>query len=492
MTSVFRQLTPAAGQALLTVEQMARADAATIASSITGARLMAAAGNVVYEAIVNRIPPRRTLVLAGPGNNGGDAFIVAEKLRCAGWDVRLAALAPRESLKGDAAWAASLYKGAFAPLRSGADLGDAALVIDGLFGAGLARPLEGAAQDIVRAINERRIECVAIDVPSGIHGNSGQVLGVAPRCRLTVTFFRAKPGHLLLPGRTYCGELVVGDIGIGDAVLEEIAPTVFRNGPALWRKALRKPQSQDHKYTRGAVLIVAGAGMTGASRLAAAAARRIGAGLVSILAPDAATGAVLRAGDPGVIVREGALEGALADRRFTAVLLGPGGGVDERMRRNVLLALKRGLPAVLDADALTAFGDQPSALFDAISGLCLLTPHEGEYSRLFNSIELNSDKLAKARKAAALARATVLLKGADTVVAQPDGLAAINDNAPASLATAGSGDVLAGFAAGLMAQGIDPLAAGAAAAWLHGETARQVGRGLIAEDLVTDFAHMPL
>lgn len=493
MTARLRDITAASELALLGVAQMAASDAATIAAGTPGTRLMAAAGTVACEAIVNRFPPQKTLALAGPGNNGGDAWVVAEKLRRAGWEVQVGTLVPPAALKGDAAWAASLYRGPSFLLRSAADLGEHSLIVDGLFGAGLARPLDGVARQIVDAINARGLDCVGIDVPSGVHGDTGQVLGAAPRCRLTATFFRAKPGHLLLPGRTLCGELVVGDIGTAPDALDGIAPMAFRNGPALWRQALRAPDATDHKYSRGAVLIVAGSGMTGAARLAAAAARRAGAGLVSILAPDPATAAVLRAGEPGVIVREGqSLGELLADSRVAAVLLGPGGGVTPALRAHVLAALESGRPAVLDADALTVFADRPRDLFQAISGPCLLTPHEGEYSRIFKILEKDSNKLDKAIQGARTAGATVLLKGADTVIADPAGRAIINDNAPASLATAGTGDVLAGFAAGLMAQGLTPLAAGAAAAWLHGATAKAVSRPLIAEDLVGAFAHMPL
>lgn len=475
---------------------MAASDAAAIAGGIAGRQLMAAAGNVAYEAIVNRFAPQHTLVLAGPGNNGGDGWVVGEKLRRAGWPVRVATLVPRKALKGDAAWAASVYQGEFATLHGEAALDGHTLIVDALYGAGLSRPLDGVARQIVEAINARHLDCVGIDVPSGLHGDTGQVLGAAPRCKLTATFFRAKPGHLLLPGRSLCGALVVGDIGIASGVLASVHPTTFRNGPALWRGALRLPTAADHKYTRGAVLIVAGAGMTGAARLAAAAARRVGAGLVSILAPDAATASVLRAGEPGVIVRHGeTLTQALSDARIGAVLLGPGGGVSDELRENVLAALRTGRPTVLDADALSVFADTPQALFAAVAGPCLLTPHEGEFGRIFRNIERNTNKLDKARRGAMEAGATLLLKGADTVIADPTGRAVINDNAPPSLATAGTGDVLAGMAVGLLVQGLTPLAAGAATAWLHGAAAGQasrLNRALIAEDLLQAFAHTDL
>lgn len=488
-----QDLSPARSLAVLTTGQMADADKAAMALGTPGTALMAAAGNVVFEAILNRFPPQATLVLAGPGNNGGDAYVVAEKLRRAGWPVTLASLVVQTTLKGDAARAASHYRGESVPAASIDALDQYSLIVDGLFGAGLSRPLDGEARRLIELINARGIDCVAIDVPSGLDGDSGQVLGAAPFCKLTVTFFRPKPGHLLLPGRTHCGELVIGDIGIVDSVLDGIEPTVFRNGPALWQRAWRPVSSSDHKYTRGAVLILAGAGMTGAARLAAAAARRVGAGLVSVVAPDAATAQVLRAGDPGVIVREEAFAALLDDTRLGGVLLGPGGGLSPTLRRNVLEALRRGQPTVLDADALSVFADRPADLFDAVSGPCLLTPHIGEFDRIFNGLSNYSNKLDQVRAAARLSGTTVLLKGADTVIAAPSGEAIINDNAPPSLATAGSGDVLAGFAVGLMAQGLTPVAAGAAAAWIHGAAAKRSGKRLIAEDLlVIDFAHTGL
>lgn len=492
MARELRDITADPALALLSVSQMAAADAAAMAGGIAGTRLMAAAGNAVFEAVVNRFPPQPTIVLAGPGNNGGDAYVVAEKLRRADWPVTLAALTPPATLKGDAAWAAAQFRGPVAAATGQGDLAGHTLVVDGLFGAGLARPLDGVARALVEAVNRRDLDCVGIDVPSGVDGDSGQVLGAAPACRLTVTFFRPKPGHLLLPGRALCGELVVADIGIPAPTLDAIRPMAFRNGPGLWRRAWPTAGVSDHKYTRGAVLVVAGAGMTGAARLAAAAARRIGAGLLSIAAPDVTTAAVLRAAEPGVIVRETDLGDQLGDGRLRGVLLGPGGGATRSLRENVLAALGTGVPTVLDADALTVFADQPQALFDAISGPCLLTPHEGEFQRIFKEINNIPNKLDKVRKAAEKAEATVLLKGADTVIADPSGMAIINDNAPPSLATAGSGDVLAGFAVGLLAQGLTPLAAASAAAWVHGASASRGPQRLIAEDLVTGFAHIPL
>jgi NAD(P)H-hydrate epimerase len=467
---------------LLTVAETYRADALAAASGVPGLDLMEAAGEAVAREIRRRWRPRPVVVLCGPGNNGGDGFVVARRLADAGWPVRVGLLGGRESPKGDAAVNAARWAGPVEPLAD--DLLDGApLVVDALFGAGLARPLDGIARSLVERINREDLDCLAVDVPSGVSGDTGQVMGAAPRCRATVTFLRAKPGHWLFPGRDLRGDLVVADIGIPEAVLAEIRPTAFVNGPGLWGREIPWPTAGSHKYSRGHAVVLGGAAMTGAARLAASGARRAGAGLLTLAAPPEAA-AVYRAGEPGVIVTEVGDDGAfavlLADRRRNAVLLGPGAGVGETTRRRVLAALTAGKACVLDADALTSFKEDPATLFAAVAGPCVLTPHEAEFARLFAR---DGCRLARARAAAAESGCVVLLKGADTVIAAPDGRAAINGNAPPVLATGGSGDVLAGMVLGLLAQGMEAFAAAAAAAWLHGEAAAEVGPGLIAEDL---------
>jgi NAD(P)H-hydrate epimerase len=389
-----------------------------------------------------------------------------------------------EKLKGDAAVNAARWNGGVRPLEMSLLDGDP-LVVDALFGAGLVRPLEGMAATMIETIDSRRLDCVAVDVPSGVHGDTGEILGVAaPTCVLTVTFFRPKPGHLLLPGRTLCGDLVVADIGIPQTVLADIAPKTFVNGSGLWQQRFQWPMSGGNKYSRGHALILGGGQMTGAARLAAESARRIGAGLVTVAAPAEAVG-IYSAGRPGTIVAsvadDAGFEALIADERKNALLLGPGAGVSTETRQRVLAALATGRPCVLDADALTVFRDDPDALFDAISGPCLLTPHEGEFARLFRCA---GDKPTRAREAARSSGATLLLKGADTVIASVDGRAVINANAPPNLATAGSGDVLAGMVVGLLAQNMETFEAGCAAVWLHGQVATAFGPGLIAEDLI--------
>jgi hydroxyethylthiazole kinase-like uncharacterized protein yjeF len=468
--------------ALLTVAEMGRADRAAVARGVPSEQLMEAAGRAVAEAVMARAGPRRTLVLCGPGNNGGDGFVAARHLHGAGWPVRVALLGVRDGLKGDAALNARRWSTAVEPLDP-ACLDGAELVIDALFGAGLARPLEGAVKAVVEALGARRIPVVAVDVPSGLHGDTGQALGAAPQAALTVTFFRRKPGHVLLPGRLLCGETVVADIGIPEDVLAEIAPSTFVNDPALWLGAYRWPTLLDHKYRRGHALVVAGGRMTGAAKLAARGALRAGAGLVTVACPPAAE-PIFQAAMAGLLTEPfgdlDSFKAVLESRRKTAYLLGPGNEATADTKARVLAALATARPCVLDADALSCFEGEPRHLLDAIKGPCVMTPHEGEFARVFAT---EGDKPTRARDAARESGAVLLLKGGDSVIAAPDGRAAVADNAPPELGTAGAGDVLAGFVTALLAQGMPPFEAAAAATWLHGAAAATIGPGLIAEDL---------
>ena len=473
--------------ALLDCREMAKADAFAIAGGTSGATLMETAGRAVAAAVMRRWPRRPVAVLCGPGNNGGDGFVAARRLREAGWPVRLGLAGAVADLKGDAAWAAGAWKGNVEPL-SVALLEGGPLVVDALFGAGLSRPIGGAAGDVVDHLNEHGLTVVAVDVPSGLHGDSGQVLGRAAKAVCTVTFFRAKPGHFSEEGLKRCGDLQVVDIGIPPGAIEAIAPRQWLNGPILWRELLKRSDLADHKYARGHLTILAGPQATGAARLAAIAGRRAGAGLVTIASPRP-TLPSYQAAEPGNLVVEAddaaSFAGLLDDPRRNAFLIGPGSGIGDRTREAALavLADRRGL--VLDADGITSFSEEPRILFEGAKGQVLLTPHEGEFRRLFPGIKGEGGKVARVRQAAALSGATVLLKGPDTVIAAPDGRAVINVHATAGLATAGAGDVLAGIAGGLMAQGLTAFAAAAAAAWLHGDCACRFARpGLIAEDLL--------
>ena len=473
--------------ALLAPAEMGEADRLTIAGGIPGIALMENAGRAVADAVARRWPRCPAAALCGPGNNGGDGFVAARILAERDWPVRVALLGEQSALNGDAAIAAQHWTGPVEPLDP-ACLDGAALVVDALFGAGLARPIEGIAYRVIEALRARAVPVVAIDVPSGVDGSSGAVRGIAPQATLSVTFFRRKPGHLLLPGRDCCGETLVMPIGIAASVLDEVRPSLAANHPDWWGGAFPWPGAASYKYTRGHALIAGGAVMTGAARLAARAAARVGAGLVTVAAPKAAF-AVYAAALTGVIVQPvadtDAFRRLLADPRRNAALIGPGAGVLPETRDKVLAILAAGKQAVLDADALTVFADDPHALFAAIrepkTPTPVLTPHDGEFARLFDPA---GSKLERARRAAQRSGAVVLLKGSDTVIAAPDGRAAINEGAPPELATAGAGDVLAGMVVGLLAQGMPAFEAASAAVWLHGDAARRVGPGLVAEDLV--------
>jgi len=476
---------------LLTPVETAEADRLTIAGGVSGIDLMEAAGRAVADRVA-ALAPASVTVVAGAGNNGGDGFVAARNLAEWGYETKVLLLGDRTKLSGDAAIAAARWSGATEPALPDALAGTGAIV-DALFGAGLDRPVEGAARTLIDAMNGAGAPIIAVDLPSGINGASGAVMGAAVEARDTVTFFRRKPGHLLLPGRGHCGAVHVADIGIKPDVLARIAPTAFANEPPLWRSLFPVPRLDGHKYDRGHAVVVSGAqSFTGAARLAARGALRAGAGLVTIASPRDAL-AVHAAANLAVMVR--AVDGPeelttfLSDRRFNAVVIGPGAGVGPATRALVLAALAGERAVVLDADALTSFADDPAQLFAAIKGrtsATVLTPHTGEFSRIFKNISKDiefDNKLEKSREAARESGSIVLFKGPDTVVAAPDGRAAINAHAPPTLATAGTGDVLAGITAGLLAQAMPAFEAAAAAVWLHGDAAMEVGPGLISEDL---------
>ena len=479
---------------LLTTKEMGEADRLAIAGGTSGGTLMESAGRAVAEGVHARFPAARDVaVVAGPGNNGGDGFVAARLLAERGCTVRVLLAGDKTRLKGDARAAAERWRG---PLEAATPdaLGQTEIIIDALFGAGLDRAVEGLPRSMIEAMNRSGAPIVAVDIPSGISGDSGAVMGAAVRACATVTFFRRKPGHLLLPGRLHCGAVELVQIGIPDTVLDAIRPRTFHNVPALWTAHMPVARIEAHKYARGhAVVVSGGLSFTGAARLAARGALRAGAGLVTIASPREAL-LVNAASSLAVMVRavDGAKELAafLADPRLNAVVLGPGGGVGPAMRDMVGVALAGQRIAVLDADALTSFADEPESLIKMLANrpdsCAILTPHDGEFARVFKSLERIppvKQKLEAVRAASHETSAVCLLKGADTIVAAPDGRMAIADNAPPSLATAGAGDVLAGMIAGLAAQGMPGFEAACAAVWLHGEAAREFGPGLISEDL---------
>ena len=477
---------------LLTNAEMAQADRLAQAAGISGRDLMENAGRAIADEVARRYSPAMPVaVVAGPGNNGGDGYVAARLLSERGYRVRV--LRAGAASKGDAAEAAGRWTG-MTEDATPAGLAGAGLIIDALFGAGLDRAVTGLAAEMIAAINAGPAPVLAADLPSGINGTTGAVMGIAVKAEATVTFFRRKLGHVLLPGRAHCGAVTVADIGIPESVLAQVAPRSFVNAPPLWQKHLPVPKADGHKYSRGhAVVVSGGISFSGAARLAARGALRAGAGLVTLASPREAL-AVNAAASLAVMVRpvDGAAELAefLRDPRRNALVLGPGGGVGPPMRELVGAAFGAGARGVvLDADALTSFAGDSDALAKIVKAAGqapILTPHEGEFARLFENsdkVVQAESKVAKARLAARKMGAIMLLKGPDSVVAAPDGRAVIAENAPPWLATAGSGDVLSGMIAGLMAQGMPAFEAAAAAVWLHGEAAEAFGPGLISEDL---------
>ena len=483
---------------VLTAAEMNRADRLTIAAGTPGFALMLSAGQAVAEAAVELVEDGPIIVVCGPGNNGGDGFVAAVELAAQGRDTSVILMCDRDALQGDAASAARGWKYPILPFNPQA-IGKPALIIDALFGAGLSRPVEGEAREMIAAINASGVPVLAVDLPSGVNGTTAAIMGIAVRATETVTFFRKKPAHLLLPGRLQCGRVRLADIGINAKVLEEIRPQTFENTPQVWRRSFPVPRIDGHKYARGHVLVASGhVASTGAARMAGRAALRAGAGLVTLATPRDAL-AVNAAALTAVMVRavDTAVEFAeqLGDKRFNTCIIGPGAGVGDRTRDFVHTALSAQRSLVLDADALTSFADASDRLFESIKAShgsevvlpqVVLTPHEGEFPRLFSDMSNKHpgrSKLERVRAAAERSGAIVLLKGPDTTVASPDGRATIAVNAPPWLATAGSGDVLAGIIAGLLAQGAPAFEAASMGVWMHGEAAREAGPGLIAEDL---------
>jgi hydroxyethylthiazole kinase-like uncharacterized protein yjeF len=469
------------GQEILTVDQVRQADRAATAAGTEGFDLMRRAGRAVAAAIEARWSPRPVVVLCGPGANGGDGYVAATALRAAGWPVRVAGLTAPSALTGDAARAAQDWDG---PVEGagGAAFEGAALIVDALFGAGLSRPLEARVQSLLRAAERSGAPLVAVDLPSGLAGDLGRPLGYAPQAALTVTFHRKKPAHVLVPGRDLCGQIVVADIGLEPPRRADL----HENGPALWADRLVWPGSASHKHARGRMIVVSGDMIsTGAARLAARAGLRIGAGLVTLLSPPEAllvNGAHLEAVMLRPFDNDVELEDAAAS--VDAAVIGPAAGVNESTVSNLFALARTGAGLVIDADALSVFRDDPAEMFSVLDRDDVLTPHPGEFERLFKGLLAASpERISAARAAAQRSGTVVLLKGSDTVIAAPDGRAVVNGNGSPWLATAGSGDVLAGMIGGLIAQGLDSFEAACAAVWIHAEAAAAFGPGLISEDL---------
>jgi len=475
---------------VLSLSEMKTADLRAVELGCSSLTLMESAGQAVADAVQETYPYGNVLVLCGPGNNGGDGFVAARILRGYGRTVRLGCSLDIEALRGDAytnalRWKSEVYK-LENSIFEGMDI-----VIDALFGAGLNKPIVGQEKSVIEIINQTKLPCVSIDVPSGVDGDTGKVHGVAPIANICVSFFRKKRCHLLYPGRSFCRDIRIADIGIPSAVLSELAPKIQINHPSSWIEEFPKVEVTEHKYSRGHAIVVGGDKLTGAARLAGRAALRIGAGLVTIASPIKSA-YIYRISSPSIMVSDinntEEFSELIVDKRVTAVLVGPGNGINKNTFDYALKAIETNR-CVIDADALTVFSEAPNLFFDALSnttaGVSVLTPHEGEFYKVFSSFSINDKELSKIELAinASLHNAVIVFKGPDTVISSPDGRVNINNNSPPDLATAGSGDVLSGIILGLIAQGMPSFEAASAGVWIHGECANEFGPGLIAEDI---------
>lgn len=473
------------GSEIFTTKEMYRAERLAISAGISSLSLMENAGRAVAKQIIDHWAPGEAAIMCGKGNNGGDGFVVARYLSEAGWRVRLGLFGKNRSktLCGDAKKMSDCWSGDVRPLDTRL-LDGASLIVDAIFGAGISRPVAGHVRELLEAADNSGVPIVAVDLPSGVNGDTGEILGFAPRCHSTVTFFRPKLGHYLGPGADRRGNLFVEDIGIPETLISNFDCKVFHNKPRSWGVDFPCPGPTTNKFDRGHLTIYGGKKMTGAARLAARGAIRAGAGLVTIASPKKAV-PIYALDWPEFIIKEilnfTNLNIYIKTKKVSALVIGPGLGISYRARRLILNCVRLGLPIVLDADAISNFANEPKKLFnETLEGNSVLTPHEGEFRRIFN---LKGSKLSRATEAARLSGAIVLLKGDKTVIAAPDGRVAINDNAPPWLATAGSGDVLAGMIGAIVAQGVPSFESACMATWLHGAAANQIGPGLIASDL---------
>lgn len=475
---------------LLTTEEMIRAEKLAMENGTSSLILMENAGNGVAEDVVKRFARgMKVVVLCGPGRNGGDGFVAARRLRERGYHIRLALLGEKEKLPSESREMAKRWDETIEPMTPDC-LDGAQLIVDAIFGSGLKDEVRDMPAQMIEDVTRRNLPVVAVDMPTGVDATSGQILGTAFKAVSTVSFYRRKTGQVLYPGRIYCGDVTTVDIGIPASVMKEVGPRAFSDQPDLWLKYYPRLKLVGHKYDRGHAVIVSGEmERTGAARLGARAALRMGAGVVTLASSKSAfyiNAAQLTSIMVDAFDDPAGLGDLLSDERTTAVLIGPGAGISEETQHNVAAVLGSACAAVIDADGLTAFEEDPSALFDQIKYReppVILTPHEGEFTRVFPDLMEEPSKLERARAAAETSGAVIVLKGPDTIIAAPNGVAGLIENAPPWLATAGTGDVLAGIITGLLAQGMDALDAAMAGVWIHGETAREIGPGMISEDM---------
>ena len=466
---------------ILTAEQMYQADKETVAKIMPEIQLMENAGFAAACQIARNYRKCPVLILCGTGNNGGDGFVAARILAQWGWPVEVAMTGTEEKMSPSARFNAKRFHGtkhqlSFKRLAKLAKNGG--LVVDSIFGIGLSRPVQSDIADFFNALNESRLPCVAMDIPSGVHADTGEIMGAAPMCEMTVTFCRPKIGHYLYPGKEYAGRLAVCPIGIPDDIVRKTGASFYENTPELFSIPEATPYS--HKYSRGAVLIRCGR-MIGAARLAAMASRRVGAGLTSISCSSAAY-SVLAADTAGTVLQTADTTEEFADQinsgKISAAVIGMGADEDEQTKSLLHLIAASGKPFVADAGALPFIKSLKNR------SLAVITPHAGEFTRLFPDLK-GKDKLQQALTAAKALECTVVLKGADTVIAAPNGKAAVNATTCFDLATAGSGDVLDGIIGAMLAKGLPPFEAACAGVRLHSDAAEKAGKNLIAEDIIS-------
>ena len=487
------------GREVLSPAEMDKLDSAAVADGLSIEGLMERAGFKATQAIMNRFDKQRVLVLCGSGHNGGDGFVVARLLKAEGWPVKVCVITKVDNIKPAVRLNLERWEqgGGQIDLVSDSLLAWAGLLVDAIFGSGLNKPLPRSIREVLENPIIRQTKIVAIDLPTGLDPYTGQQLSDKEpyllKYILTVTFVRPKFGHILQPGRSICGETLVANIGISSELIKNhLSCRNFINGPALW--TLPQPGMSDHKYSRGTTIMFGGKGMTGAVCLASQAARRIGSGMLYIVA-HRDTKPFYVSDAPGNIFLPADtfdIEKSFNLKYRVAGLIGPGYGVGAKVRRQVKVLLKHSRHVVLDADAITSFEDCASDLFSYIKysdSSVVMTPHEGEFQRLFGPRVSSTNKCEKAKIAAKISGAIIVLKGNDTIIANPDGSAVISINAVAGLATAGSGDVLAGLIVGLMAQGMSGWEAACAGVWLHGEAGALCSHPFIAEDLINNISH---
>jgi ADP-dependent NAD(P)H-hydrate dehydratase / NAD(P)H-hydrate epimerase len=469
---------------LVTPSEMKHVEALAPAHGVSLRMLMENAGRAVAAEIIARYPQRPVTVLCGPGNNGGDGFVIARLLNDLGWPVTLHLLGERAKLTGDALAMSKLWSH---PIKSIDDDFAGALIVDAIFGIGLARDFPEA---LANRINSFGTDVVSVDIPSGVDALSGAIRGAAVKADLTVTFYRQKPGHVIWPGRSYCGEIVTTELGLPETATTQIASKLWINSPPL----LPLPALDAHKYSRGGAVIWSGDALhSGASRLAAWAAQRAGAGIVCLAGPR--DGLLVHAHHVSSIllheIKETSdIENLLGGKKYSACCFGPASGTSDAHRRIAMGMIASGKKIVLDADAFTLFAGNRDMAFRMMKQFddtrAVLTPHSGEFERLFpDLVDGYSAPIDRARAAAEMTGAVVVLKGPSTIIAAPSGETALQAEAPSKLATAGSGDVLAGLITGLMAQGMSPFAAAQAGVWLHADAARKIPhQAMTAEELV--------